>query len=367
METKSLAASTGQSGAQGAASPATGPATAQAGSALLATGLTKAAVLMVVLGEDAAKQIYPLLTEPEVERLTQAISTMRSFPTTASQAVLQEFRELMDTQQYLNFGGLEYAERILVKSFGPQRADALLTQVARSREESRGNLAMLQQADAQQLARFLEHEHPQTVAMVVSHMDPRAASKLLSNLPPELRVAAIRRLAGMRQFSDEMAQTVGHTLQRRFESLGKQKRKSYSGFKVVADLMNRMDSAASKDILEKIESDDSPTAFSIRNLMFTFEDFSTVPAISMRELVANIDKMVLATALKGSEETLRAHFYSAMSSRAAEMLREDMEVMGPVRGREVSKAQTEILQLARSLESEGKLILKPQTDDDFIE
>src|SRR5258705_10107764 len=167
LETKSLAASTGQSGAQGAASPGTGPATAQAGSSMLATGLTKAAVLMVVLGEDAAKQIYPLLTEPEVERLTQAISAMRSFPTTASQAVLQEFRELMDTQQYLNFGGLEYAERILVKSFGPERADALLTQVARSREESRGNLAMLQQADAQQLARFLEHEHPQTVAMVV--------------------------------------------------------------------------------------------------------------------------------------------------------------------------------------------------------
>ncbi len=330
------------------------------------SGLRKAAVLMVALGDQCAKEFYKQLGEPEIERLTQEIASLHAVPAEVSQAVLEEFNELVETQQYVAFGGPDYAERILVQSFGNQRAQALLTQVARAREESDGNLAMLQKVDMQQLAKFLEEEHPQTVALVLAHLDPRAASQAMLTLPEEMRVSVVKRLAEMRTFSDEMAQKVGQILRRRMESLGGDRSKSHSGFKVVADLMNRMDSLTTKQILEAIEQDDVGMALNIRNLMFTFDDFVTVPPASMTELMSQIDKSLLATALKGAKEPLRTHFFAAMSSRAVEMLREDMDVMGPLRGRDIVKAQGEILNLARTLEAQGKLILKPQADDDYV-
>lgn len=330
------------------------------------TGLGKAAVLMVALGDEQAKEIYKQLNEHEIEQLTQEIATLQAVAPDVARAVLEEFHELMETQQYLAFGGPEYAERILVETFGTQRAQALLDQVARSREASDSNLALLQKMDMQQLAKFLEDEHPQTVALVLAHLDPRASSQALLALPEELRVSVVKRLADMRHFSDEMAQKVGQILRRRMESLGRDRSKSYSGYKVVADLMNRMDASVTKQVLEAIESENPEMAVRIRNLMFTFEDFVTVPASSMTELVMHVDKALLATALKGAKENLRMHFFGALSSRAVEMLREDMEVLGPVRGREIAKAQGEILNLARNLESQGKLILKPEADDEYV-
>ncbi|HEY4046577.1 MAG TPA: flagellar motor switch protein FliG [Acidobacteriaceae bacterium] len=330
------------------------------------TGIRKAAVLMVALGDEQAKEIYKQLNEQEIERLTQEIGTLEAVAPEVSQAVLEEFHELMETQQYLTFGGPEYAERILVETFGSQRAQALLDQVERSREATDSNLALLQKLDMQQLAKFLEDEHPQTVALVLAHLDPRASSQALLALPEEVRVSAVKRLAEMRHFSDEMAQKVGQILRRRMESLGRDRGKSYSGYKVVADLMNRMDASVTKQVLEAIERENAEMALRIRNLMFTFEDFVTVPASSMTELVLHIDKGLLATALKGAKDNLRMHFFGALSSRAVEMLREDMEVMGPVRGRDITKAQGEILNLARNLEAQGKLLLKPEADDEYV-
>jgi flagellar motor switch protein FliG len=330
------------------------------------TGINKAAVLMVALGDEQAKEIYKQLTEAEIERLTQAIAALSTVSPAVSQAILEEFFELMETQQYLAFGGPEYAERILIRTFGSQRAQALLNQVERSRDAHDSNLGLLQKSDMQQLAKFLEEEHPQTVALVLAHLDPRASSQVLLTFPEELRVSVVKRLAEMRQFSDEMAQKVGLILRRRMESLGRDRSKSYSGYKVVADLLNRMDASVTKQVLESIEQENAEMALSIRNLMFTFEDFVTVPAPSMMDLVSQLDRGLLATALKGAKENLRMHFFGALSSRAVEMLREDMEVMGPVRGRDILKAQTEILNLARSLEAEGKLLLKPEAEDDYL-
>jgi flagellar motor switch protein FliG len=330
------------------------------------SGVRKAAVLMVALGDEHAKEIYRQLGDREIERLTQEIASLRSISPAVSQAVLEEFHELMETQQYLTFGGLDYAERILVETFGTQRAAELLSQVNRSREAADSNLAPLQKLDMQQVARFLEEEHPQTVALVLAHLNPRASSQALLALPESMRVSVVKRLAEMRQFSDEMAQKVGLILRRRMESSGRDRSQSYSGFQVVADLLNRMDASVTKQILESIELENTDMALSIRNLMFTFEDFVTVPASSMMELVAQIDKGLLATALKGAKDNLRMHFFAALSSRAVEMLRDDMEVLGPIRGRDILKAQTEILNVARNLEASGKLILKPEADDEYV-
>lgn len=170
----------------------------------------------------------------------------------------------------------------------------------------------------------------------------------------------------MRQFSPEMAQKVAVILHKRLETVGDTSRKAYSGFKAVADLLNRQDAEQAKKILEQIEDTDPEMALNIRNLMFTFEDLVTIPAASMREIMSAIDKRQLALALRGAKDDLKAHVFRAMSSRAVDMLKDDMEVLGPVRTREVAAAQQEILNLARRLESEGKVILKLEQGDDLI-
>jgi flagellar motor switch protein FliG len=280
--------------------------------------------------------------------------------------VVQEFWELLATQGFVMHGGLDFASRLLMDAFGKQRADQLLTELRRSQEAAQGNLAKLQRTDPSQLGKLLDSEHPQTIALVLAHLDPRRASQVLDSLSEEHKVVSIQRLAEMRQFSPEMAQKVAHILHRRLESVGDNARKSYSGFKAVADLLNRLNAEEAKKILETIEEGEPELALNVRNLMFTFEDLVTVPAATIREIVSGVDKRMLALALRGANEELRAQIFKSMSSRAVEMLKEDMDVLGPVRSREVAQAQQEILNLARRLEAEGKVVLKLETGDEML-
>lgn len=330
------------------------------------SGLRKAAVLLVAMGEDLAKEILRDLPEADVQRLTEELADLRGITPELSSEIIEEFWELLETQNFMIHGGLDYASRLLVETFGKERADDLLMLVHRSQEAAQGNLAKLQRTDPQQLGKLLDAEHPQTIALVLAHLDPRRASLVLDNLGDENKVVSIQRLAEMRQFSPEMAQKVAHILHRRLDSMGDTARKSYSGFKAVADLLNRLPAEESKKILEKIEDGQPELALSIRNLMFTFEDLVTVPPATIREIVSGVDKRQLAMALRGANEELRAQIFKSMSSRAVEMLKEDMEVLGPVRSREVAQAQQEILNLARRLESEGKVILKLETGDEML-
>lgn len=330
------------------------------------TGLRKAAILMIAVGEDVAKEILRSLPEADVQRITEELADLRSVPPEVSREVLDEFWELLETQHVMMHGGLDFASRLLQDTFGKQRADDLLMLVRRAQEASQGNLGKLQKTDPQQLGKLLDAEHPQTIALVLAHLDPRRASQVLDNLSEEHKVVSIKRLAEMRQFSPEMAQKVALILHRRLENVGDTKRKSYSGFKAVADLLNRVNPEEAKRILESIEDGQPELALSIRNLMFTFEDLITVPAMSIREIVSGVDKRQLALALRGANEELKAQVFKAMSSRAVEMLKEDMEVMGPVRSREVAAAQQEILITARRLEAEGKVMLKMETGDEMM-
>jgi flagellar motor switch protein FliG len=330
------------------------------------SGVRKAAVLLVAVGEESAKEILRALPEVDVQRLTEELAELRGITSDMSSMVLEEFWELLETQNFMTHGGLDYASRLLQETFGKERADDLLMLVRRSQEAAQGNLAKLQRTDPQQLGKLLDSEHPQTIALVLAHLDPRRASLVLDNLSEDHKVLSIQRLAEMRQFSPEMAQKVAHILHRRLENVGDTARKSYSGFKAVADLLNRLNAEESKKILETIEDGQPELALAIRNLMFTFEDLVTVPPATIREIVSGVDKRQLALALRGAKDELRAQIFKSMSSRAVEMLKEDMEVLGPVRSREVAAAQQEILTLARRLEAEGKVVLKLETGDEML-
>lgn len=330
------------------------------------SGLKKAATLMVLLGEDAASLIYRQLPQSEVEQITRAIASLADVTPEAGLEVLEEFHRLVLTGDYITQGGTEYANKLLVKAFGEEGASELLRQVSYEAEVNSGKLDSLRKADPQQLAAFIEGEHPQTIALVLAHLESKQASTVLMKLPPELRAEPIKRLAQLRQFSPEMAQKVALVLHKRLEALGEQSRRAYAGLRGVAELLNRLDVVVGKSILEDIEGDDPKLALSIRNLMFTFEDLLTIPESGIRDLLGLMDKKTLATALRGASEELKTYVFKSMSSRAVEMLKEDMEVLGPLKARQIHTAQLEAISVARKLEAEGKLSLTPEGQEDEL-
>lgn len=326
-------------------------------------GMRKAAVLLVLLGEDIASHIYRNLPQEDLEQLTKEIAELDHIDAQTALAVLEEYYRMGLTQDYLAQGGTDYAQKLLVKSFGAEGAQLLLRQVSRAAEMSAHKLDSLQKADPQQLAKFLESEHPQTIALTLAHVDAKRASELLMRLPETMRAETIKRLAQMRQFSPEIAQKVSLALHKRLQALGEQHRRAYAGFQGVADLLNHMDPVQAKVILETIEKDDPKVALGIRNLMFTFQDLLGVPEAGIRELLGQLDKKSLALALRGATEELKAFIFKSMSTRAVEMLKEDMEILGPVRSRDIIKAQQETVAVARKLEAEGKISLGGDEDE----
>jgi flagellar motor switch protein FliG len=279
------------------------------------SGARKAAVLLVAVGETLAKEILRALPEADVQRVTEELTDLRGITPQVSAEILEEFWEMLGTQSFMMHGGQDYASRLLAETFGKQRAEDLMALVRRSQEAAQGNLAKLQRTDPQQLGKMLDAEHPQAIALVLAHLDPKRASQVLESLSDSHKVVVIQRLAEMRQFSPEMAQKVAQILHRRLETVGDTARRSYSGFKAVADLMNRLNAEESKKILEGIEEGQPELALNIRNLMFTFEDLLTVPPATIREIVSCVEKRQLAVALRGADEKLRAQIFKAIERR----------------------------------------------------
>jgi flagellar motor switch protein FliG len=336
------------------------------GRAQTLAGPRKVAILLALLGEDAAGAVLRQLGEKEIQSIAEELVTIDSVPSEIAQDVLEEFYLGTGADSTKAYGGPGYVKGLLAKTFGDEVSNKVLRQIAKTAESGGEQFLWMQTVDPQQLAKFLEEEHPQTIALVLAHLDSKTASSVLMRLSEQVRASAVRRLAELRQFSPETVKKIASVLKSKIDSLGEQTRQSYSGVKSVAELMNRMEATAAGSILEAIERDEPKLAVGIRNLMFTFEDILGLPEASLREFVGAADKKTLALALKGASEELKNHIFRAMSSRAVEMLKEDMEVLGPVRAKEVAKAQEESVAVARKLESEGKLVLKMEGDDEYL-
>ena len=329
-------------------------------------GPRKAAIFLLLLGEEAAAKVYKHLADSEIRAVTQEIGALGNVSPAAASQVLKEFMRMSLSEDQFTRGGQEHAFKLLVKAFGEQGARTLLEELNKKSELNAQSVDALQKTDPEQLAKFLQDEHPQTIALVLVHLNPRVARNVLMELPEKVRGQAIKRVAQMQQFSPEMVKKISTVLHKRLLSVGQQSRRAFGGVKAVADLLNQIEQTASKSILETIEEDDAVLATSIRNLMFTFEDFLEVEDSGMRELLGQVDKKTLAGALKGASEDLKNHFFKCMSSRAAEMLREDMDALGPMRSRDVAAAQQEIVNTARKLEAEGKIVLKSEEEESYV-
>lgn len=329
-------------------------------------GLRKAAIAMVSLGDDVAARVFKYLGEEEVQRLSREISRLESVPNDQAERVLNEFHELEVGHQHLSVGGLEYAKRVLNSAFGPDRARNIIERLIRSIGSEIPTFDSLQRADPQQVAKFIQGEHPQTIALVLSHLNSGSAAGMLMALPAEIRGDVACRMASLEQISPEIVRRIATILEQKLRSLGQFSRESYGGVSAVAEMFNRMEANSGQELLEVIEGQDPELGEAIRNLMFVFEDMLLIDSMAMREVLSRVDKKVLTTALKGTSEKLRDHFFDNMSERGATMLREDMEAMGPVKIREVETAQQEIIGVVRQLESEGVLSLKGAVGEQYV-
>jgi flagellar motor switch protein FliG len=330
------------------------------------SGPRKAAILLSALGEEAAVPVLRSLAAEELERIVVEISKMGSVPLPITLQVLEEHQERVSAEEFLTVGGQDVALRLLERAIGEDHARNVVQRLTQVTESRSFRIEALKKADPQQLARFLMGEHSQTRALILRHLDARQASALLMKMEPEVRSDCVRRLASLGSFSPEVAAKVSNVLDRRLRSSGDQSRACGEGSRSIAELLNRLGPAVAREILEHIEREEPTLAVGIRDLMFTFENFLEVPEQEMRELMNSIDKRTLTIALKGASEDLRSHFYRTMSSRAVEMMKEDSDALGPIRGKDVIKAQSEIVAIARKLEAEGRIALKSEGEDEYV-
>jgi flagellar motor switch protein FliG len=329
-------------------------------------GVQKAAILMTVLGDETAATFFRNLPEEDLQAITREIANLGRVAPQVSQQVLREYHQMSAAREFLTHGGTSTATRLLVKAFGESGARNMQNQMVRTDELNSGRAESLQKADPKQLARLLEGEHPQTVALVLGHLEPKQASALLMQLPRSARAESVRRLAILRQFSPAIAERISAAFHRRLRSAGEIHKRTYSGFQNVAALMNSVDPEISREILETIEAQDLKLAGSIRELMFTFEDFIRLDDNQLRELSSVVERSLFAMALKGASPELRERFYKTLSTRAVEMLKEEIDALGSVRSKDVLKAHGEMVSIARQLEEEGRMSLRMDEGEAFV-
>jgi flagellar motor switch protein FliG len=283
-----------------------------------------------------------------------------------SEGILNEFYQMTMAQDYVLKGGIDYARKILMTAFGPEAGRKILDRLVKMLGHEAASFDALQKADPQQLAKFIHSEHPQTIALILSHLNSSQAAGLLFSLPPEMRAEVSLRMANLEQISPEIISKIAVIIGQKLKALGELSRESYGGVRAVAEMFNRLDSGTSKEILDSIDQSDANLAETIRHLMFVFEDILLIDPAGVTEILGRIDRKILTVALKGTSDQLKQHFLQCMSQRGAEMLKEDMEALGPVKIKEVEAAQQQIIAVVRQLEAEGVINLKGTVGEQYV-
>ncbi|MFN8009014.1 MAG: flagellar motor switch protein FliG [Terriglobia bacterium] len=328
-------------------------------------GPQKAAALFVLLGEDTSSHLLKYLWDEEVEKISREITLLQHVPSDLAETVLEEFHNMSLARQYMSSGGLDYAKKVLHKALGPEGSKRVVDRVLKSVETS-VSFSALEKADPQQLSRFIQNEHPQTIALILAHLDPDHGAQLLSSLPEQLRGDIVVRMANLGEISPEVIKRISSILSQKLSTLGTGSREVVGGARTVAEMVNRMDRTVGRDILDRVENHNPELAVTIRSLMLVFEDIHLIDNAGLREILQRVDKKTLTMALKGTSEELQAHLFKNMSQRAVEMMKEDMEALGPVRIREVEKAQHEIVEIIQKLEEEGIISIRGGGGDEYV-
>jgi flagellar motor switch protein FliG len=328
-------------------------------------GSQKAAILMACLGPQNASKILAGLNEDEVDRMTLELSSLGTVDTELKSTVLDEFYQMAVAKQYVAQGGLDMAKELLERSFGPDKAFDILNRLQASLQEV--PFQFLKRADPGQVSTFIQDEHPQTIALIVAHLDPGMGALILSALGPDVQSDVIMRIATMDRTAPEIVREVERVIERKMAAVFTGGFTFAGGVKAVAEILNRVERTSEKAIMADLGDRDPELADEIGRLMFTFEDVIHVDDAGIQRAMREIESKDLALALKGSNDDLKAKIYRNMSSRAAEMIKEELEFMGPVRMKNVEEAQQKIVAIVRRLEESGELVLSGRGGGDADE
>ncbi len=313
----------------------------------------KIAILFIQLGEDIATNLFSHMQIDSVTDISKYIATAKNIDKQVANAVLEEMYALLQSNQYIRTGGMEYAKEILYRTFGPEAAQNILEKLSKNMENTQ-NFGYLSQIKPQQLADFIINEHPQTVALILAHMEPTSAAETLSFFTDELRSEVTIRMANLGEISPSVVKRVSAVLENKLESLTSYK-VEVGGPRAVAEILNRLGQKASKSTISFIEQADEQLASTIKDMMFTFEDISKLNATGIREILKVADKKDLMIALKGSGEDLKNKFLGSMSQRAQDAFLEEMSFLGAVRVKDVEESQRKIVEEVQKLAEQGVL------------
>ncbi len=328
------------------------------------TGIKKIAIIMISLGPDVSSKILKNFRDTDIERITTEIANTTVVDVDLRKKVFDEFLLIHEAQTYLTSGGIKYAREVLEKTLGPQKTAEIIKRLTEASKIKPFNL--LRKAEPKQLVNFINNEHPQTIALVLAYLQPEQAAVVLGSLPEELQSDITRRIATMERISPEMLREVEAVLERKLSSVVEQDFSIAGGIDTLVNILNRVDRGTEKGILEELEREDQDLVEEIRKRMFVFEDIITLDDQSIRRVLREIDFKDLAYALKGSSDDVSQRIVKNLSKRAGEMLEEDVEMLGPVRIREVEEAQQRIVQIIRRLDEAGEIIIARGGEDAII-
>lgn len=327
-------------------------------------GPSRAAVLLMSLGEKDAADVLKHMGPREVQKIGTAMSQLSNISRAKVSTVLERFNYVIGDQTALGIGNEEYLRSVLVQALGDEKAGGILDRIM-SGQGSRG-LDQLKWMDVRAIAEIVRLEHPQIIAIVLSHLDADQAAEVLTHLQDRVRTDVIMRIATLDSVQPAAIKELDQILEKQFTGNASIKTSSIGGLKSAAEILNFMDSNVESEIIESITEADADTAQRIQDLMFVFDNLAEIDDRSMQVLLREVSSDTLVVALKGAESGLREHVFGNISKRAAEMLRDDLEAKGPVRLSDVENAQKEILGIARRMADSGEISLGGKGGEQYL-
>ncbi|MCQ2522275.1 MAG: flagellar motor switch protein FliG [Lachnospiraceae bacterium] len=328
------------------------------------TGLQKAAILLITLGPEKSATVFKHLKEEEIEDLTLEIANTRSISPAVKEQVINEFYEICLAQQYIAEGGIGYAKELLEKALGADKANDVIGKLTASLQVK--PFEFMRKTDPSQLLSFIQDEHPQTIALILSYLSAQQAALIISSLPSEAQADVARRIAQMDRTSPDVIKEVERVLESKLANLVNQDYTVIGGVDQVVEILNSSDRGTEKHIMEILEIEDPALADEIRKKMFVFEDVLLLDDRAIQRVLRDVDNSDLGLALKGANEEVQNAIFKNLSKRLAEMIKEDMEFMGPVRMKDVEEAQQKIVNIIRKLEDSGEVVISRGGGDELV-
>lgn len=319
---------------------------------------------MAALGKDSAAEIYKYLTDSEVEIVTMELANIGKIDTDLIDDVYRDFHEIGVAQQYITMGGVEYARSILEEALGSARAEEVVQRLSTFLQVS--PFDFVRRTDPQAITNFIINEHPQTIALVMAYLETNQASMLLSALDAEKQAEVAMRLALLDRTSPEVIREIERVMEKNLSAILSQEFSSAGGVESLVEVLNKVDRGTEKAILEALGDRDPDLAEQVKNMMFVFEDIIHLDDRSVQQVLREVDTKELSLALKGVSEEVATKVFKNMSKRAASMLQEEMEFMGPVRLKDVETAQQRIVNIIRQLEDQGDIIIVKGGEEELI-